>query len=263
MSLKHHNRKTVSEPMTPAQLVHELNNLLDGSLRSVGFALRQLKDLDLDAAQEIDLAKRLHTADRSMHLMADVIERYANDQDHHSLTSAELVNSRGSLLDVLTHAVNVYGPSIEQRGIELITRLDPEAADLPAGPVYTVLANGLNNALQAISRRNADVPHRITVRLLAQQQDVLVQIRDTGPGFDAALFDRRGAFRFGITTRPEGHGVGLGVCQQIAQDLGGTLELTPAPGPDGGAQLTLRYPQQLAPPNAEAFGPEGEARRAG
>ncbi|MEM7626330.1 MAG: sensor histidine kinase [Planctomycetota bacterium] len=269
MSLKHHKRraaKNAQSAISPDQLAHELNNLLDGSLRGVGMTLRRLDELELDDETRALLEKHLGAADRSMRLMADVIERYVNQPANRGVSLHDLVDSAGGLLDVLTHAVNVYGPSIEQRGIELVTRLDPEISDLPAGPIYTVLANAINNALQAIERSVAapgEDEHRITVRLVGDPQHpghLLVEITDTGVGLDPRLIDDRGRFRFGVTTRAGGHGVGLGVCRQIAEDMHGQLTLEPHA--DGGTRFALSVPLPTAPPHV-AFGQDAEPRRAG
>ena len=257
MSLKHHNAKAAgtAPAMTPSQLAHELNNLLDGSLRHVGMVMRELKELDADEATQTQLTQRLRTADQSMHQMADVIERYANAptpapgnphaEDTSAASSADVFQARGTLLDVLTHAVNVYGPTIQDAEIELTTRLDAAVADLPAGPVYTVLANAINNAVQAIQRcDDSDLDHRIEVSMTPTDRDVVVKITDTGVGLDPVLFDQRGGFRFGVTTRRNGHGIGLDLCRRIAEDLRGQLQLSANPA-GRGTQLTLQYPHPI------------------
>ncbi|MEL7089675.1 MAG: hypothetical protein AAGL98_14745, partial [Planctomycetota bacterium] len=158
MSLKHHKFRAAKSArangavITPDQLAHELNNLLDGSLRGVSMSLRQVGDMAVDDEARAKIKQYLDTADRSMRRMADVIERFANQPTDQAAGLHDLLHASGSLLDVLTHAVNVYGPAAEQRGIELVTRLDPRLGHLPAGPLYTVLANAINNALQAIER---------------------------------------------------------------------------------------------------------------
>lgn len=234
------HKSVAHEPLTPSQLAHELNNLLDGSLRCVGLALRELNTDPAGPAHHAGMIKRLQAADRSMQLMAEVIERYANTGESDPLNPAQVVAGRGTMLDALTHAVNVYGPAIEQHGTELVTRLDTAAQDLPAGPIYTVLANAINNAIQAIGRTDAPRDHRIAVRILADDDTVLLQVSDTGPGLCPSLFDRLGRFRFGVTTREAGHGVGLGVCRQIARDLDG--ELTLANNEPFGTTFELRVP---------------------
>ena len=252
-----------ASPLTPAQLAHELNNLLDGSLRSVCLVKNRLRDLAGMADDQAIIEKYLRTAQRSMRQMADVIERYGQQEVTRDLGAEPVLNRRGSLLDTLTHAVNVYGPVIEQRGIELATRLDAELGHLPGGPVYTVLANALNNAMQAIDRSGRPGPHRIAIRLLDQDDSVCLQVTDTGCGLEPGVLDDAGRFRFGITTRADGHGVGLGVCRQIAEDLGGQLTITP--GPDGGAKLQMQFPKPSTPGDqtGQPLWPNSEARRAG
>ncbi|MEM1110091.1 MAG: ATP-binding protein [Planctomycetota bacterium] len=285
MSLKHHNAKAdgTAPALTPSQLAHELNNLLDGSLRQVGMVMRELKDLaetgelHTDDATQDGLTQRLRTADRSMHQMADVIERYANtplpaemppaqgafaDADcvPTPAVTSDLVRSRGSLREVFDHAVNVYGPASEEAGITLNARLDPAVALLPAGPIYTVLANAINNAIQAIQRSDlADAPQRIDIDIVPTDRDVVVKVVDTGVGLDPVLFDTRGGFRFGVTTRRNGHGIGLDLCRRIAKDLGGQLHLSTNPA-GRGTQVTLQYPFPKAQASAEET---REARLAG
>lgn len=240
------HKSVAHEPLTPSQLAHELNNLLDGSLRCVGLALRQLNTEPADttntteAMHRQDMIKRLQAADRSMQLMAEVIERYANTGENDTLNPSQVVAGRGTMLDAMTHALNVYGPAIEQQGIELMTRLDTQAQDVPAGPIYTVLANAINNAIQAIGRVDEPRDHCIAVRILCDGPSIVLQVSDTGAGLCPSLFDRIGRFRFGVTTREGGHGVGLGVCRQIARDLDG--ELTLANNQTVGTTFELRIP---------------------
>jgi signal transduction histidine kinase len=277
-------------PLSPAQLAHELNNLLDGSLRSVALVKHRLRDDAPDRDLQDFVEKYLGTADRSMRQMADVIERFANapatpaaadpvpgpgDAGHDldpppapgpapgPAPAGFVLNAGGDLRDAYHHAVNVYGPTIQQHGIAFAHHLDPAVQDLPGGAVYTVLANALNNAVQAIQRSTRPAPHRIHLGIRGGAAEIVVCVTDTGDGIDPTLFDSRGRFRFGLTTRPRGHGVGLGVCRQIAEDLGGQLTVANADNAYGGAQLTLRFPRPAAPPQPARVSPLPEARRAG
>ena len=292
----------VSASVSPDQLAHELNNLLDGSLRSVGLVLRELEEAALDARLRDALDRYLGTADRSMRQMAQVIERYVNapaasalpvlpaaqlrrltDKFHPPLPRVgEVFRGGGNFREALRHAANVYGPALRAKGIALHTHLDPGLEELPAGATYTLLANAINNARQAIERalgHRPDHGHRVTVRLTAQDQDVILQVLDTGDGPDPRLFDPRGKFRFGVTTRPRGHGVGLSVCRDLAHDLGGTLSLTTGHDDHPGLCFTLRFPRpgssrpdtttpaddpsSVTPPTPAPDQAPPEARRAG
>jgi signal transduction histidine kinase len=51
--------------------------------------------------------------------------------------------------------------------------------------------------------------------------DVLVTVRDTGPGLDAPKLDR--LFEAFYTTKPGGLGIGLSICRSIVEAHGGRL----------------------------------------
>jgi signal transduction histidine kinase len=68
--------------------------------------------------------------------------------------------------------------------------------------------------------------------------DVLVTVRDSGPGFAPASIDR--VFEAFYTTKPGGLGLGLSICNSIIQAHGGRLWASSA-GP-GGATLQFTLP---------------------
>ncbi len=98
-----------------------------------------------------------------------------------------------------------------------------------------VLLNLLDNALLASS--GDDLVHLYATR---EGDEVRVSISDHGCGMSAA--EREGAFELGYTTRGEagGFGVGLAVSRDIAEGIGGALEL--AENPSGGTIATVRVP---------------------
>ena len=92
-----------------------------------------------------------------------------------------------------------------------------------------VLLNLLLNAAEAIPEGNPD-RNEVRVALEARGDDVVISVRDTGPGISeenlARIFDPF------FTTKPPGEGTGLGlsICQRIVTDLGGTITASSRPG---------------------------------
>ena len=72
---------------------------------------------------------------------------------------------------------------------------------------------------------------------------------DEGPG----LLDSRNLFVPFYTTKPEGSGIGLVLCRQIAEAHRGTLSLRNAEGRRG-CDARLRLPR-VAPPQQQAVAP--------
>ena len=112
-------------------------------------------------------------------------------------------------------------------------------ADLPTvqgGPVrlQQVIVNVLSNAADAVEGL-AD--RRIEVTARSEGQEVMLAIRDHGPGVAPAIADR--IFDPFFTTKQVGSGLGLGlsISYNIMKDFEGDLRV--ANHPDGGAVFTL------------------------
>ena len=68
---------------------------------------------------------------------------------------------------------------------------------------------------------------------------VLVTVQDSGPGFTPESFDR--LFDPFYTTKADGMGMGLSLCQRLIESHGGTISVDNRPG--SGASFTFRLPR--------------------
>src|SRR5262245_43317198 len=100
-----------------------------------------------------------------------------------------------------------------------------------------VLLNLLMNAIEAMSGVSAG-PRTLWVSAeLAAAKEVLVTVRDAGPGIDPQALDR--LFDAFYTTKPHGLGLGLAISRRIIEAYGGRLWVTPNTGPGATFQFTL------------------------
>lgn len=117
----------------------------------------------------------------------------------------------------------------------LLPRLDP---DLSAD-VGTVLGNLVDNAVDAVASTGA--PGTVVVRLLVDEDAVVLQVADTGPGVPAEHV--ASVFRRGFSTKPtdaSGRGVGLALVQVVCERRGGSVSVHN----EGGAVFTARLPAE-------------------
>lgn len=245
-------------------LAHEIANLLDGSLRCLGLARGSLQALPAHHA-ELDAVRRyVDTVNSSLERMADLVN--AAMRGTASVVGSPSLSPKRTicLSEALAHAADVIYPEAHERGVEIHLDLAPAVAPLPIGPLYSVLLNGLRNALEAITRehpaskgRSAPASTggggRIDVvgrrRPLGSRRGafdlVELEIRDDGPGI-SGLSDASAAFSFGFSTKPGGMGVGLALSREVVAEMGGTIELLPRtpplPAPRPGAVLRICYP---------------------
>ena len=133
-----------------------------------------------------------------------------------------------------------YLPTAEAKGIDL--GLDEHAAltlRASAQGLRLILANGLENALKYTQEGG-----EVTLRLLAQGEDAVIEIVDNGPGIPLAererVFD---AFYRTPGTSGEGSGLGLAIAADAAKRLGGALSLYAR---DEACGLVFRYIQKRA-----------------
>jgi len=243
------NHTAIDDVENTDRFAHELSNLLDGSMRNVALVRSLMHANDGDevhdagAAAEDDVLKRLQTAEQGMRQMAGLIKDWMS-QRHigEGLIGATTPPDGETLGDAINHARELHHPAAAALGIEITVHVSADAARLPAGAVFPVLANGLRNSIEAISAdpRRGGRAGVVEVRAQLQTGQVRLSISDNGPGLSRQVFDTGGIFRFGKTTKPGGHGIGLTLCRDIAANLGGALRLTNRD--DGGALLTLTYP---------------------
>jgi signal transduction histidine kinase len=139
-------------------LTHELRNLLDGSLRWLSITSRGLPEPsdhpgDELLGEEIERTrKRLETVRLALVQMNNLVA--GSMKAGLSLGSpAFAAAERVSLAEALDHAADVVRPRAASLGIDIAVELDERAGPRAAGPMYTVMLNGLHNAIDSVERR--------------------------------------------------------------------------------------------------------------
>ncbi len=105
-----------------------------------------------------------------------------------------------------------------------------------------VLWNLLRNAAEAATEGGGHV----VVRLGREDSNVVIEVKDDGPGLDAEHLER--VFDPFFTTKTRGSGLGLATCQNIMTEHGG--EILAAGDPGQGCTFTVVLP--IPDPNAAA-----------
>ena len=102
-----------------------------------------------------------------------------------------------------------------------------------------VLLNLTLNAFEAMSVIRPDA-RRLVIRTDRNGEgEVLVRVRDSGPGFPGGIVEQ--FFEPFFSTKAEGTGMGLAIARSIIEAHGGTLSGENCDG--GGACFTVRLPE--------------------
>jgi signal transduction histidine kinase len=140
----------------------------------------------------------------------------------------------------IAHAVALCRPLVAERSltVELELPEQPIRAVADRRRLKQILLNLISNAIK-YNRPGGT----LTVRATTEDQDVRIDVIDTGRGIARAEldrlfvpFERLDAARRGI----EGNGLGLAVSKMLAEAMDGTIEATSTPGE--GSVFSLRLP---------------------
>ena len=105
--------------------------------------------------------------------------------------------------------------------------------------IQQVILNLVRNAIDAMA---TTVPSARRLRLTTSingHSSVSLSVQDAGPGIATENSDR--IFEPFFTTKPAGMGLGLSICQTIAQDHGGSLKLAKTDFDGSVFELTLPF----------------------
>ena len=123
------------------------------------------------------------------------------------------------------------------KNVDIIYELDQALprVDMDRDHLAQIIINIALNAAQAM-----DGNGRLTIAARPANDEVLINITDTGPGLPLDLLGR--VFDPFFTTKPVGQGTGLGlaICHRIVESYNGAIDLESQPGQ--GTTFTVRLP---------------------
>jgi PAS domain S-box-containing protein len=222
-----------------AGVAHEINNPLQSIL---GYS-ELLLGRECTPAARHDLEQVRSQATRAGGIVRNILAFARRASTARTLEDInEVVRSTVALADCELARANIELKEHYSAGLA--------AVFINRGEIQQVVLNLLLNAEQAI--RKEDVGTTVSVRTLATNGSVAVEVSDDGPGIPTALRSR--IFEPFFTTKEVGEGTGLGlsVALGIAEAHGGLLSLVPS---DHGSCFRLRLPAADAAHDAAPNGP--------
>ncbi|MBS0195680.1 MAG: HAMP domain-containing histidine kinase [Planctomycetes bacterium] len=238
-------------------LVEEIGDLLDGSLLSLSNATQTLAKHTalLSSSDGADIHRALNDAASRLERISELVHAAMQGKSM-PIGSPLLAKARPIMLkEAIEHAADVLKPMMHKSGAEIRLQLPDFVGTTPAGAMYTVILNGLQNSVESIVRRGGIGHVTVTVRREPPPRNggygrdsrewLTLEIIDDGEG-PPATTDSARVFDLGFTTKPRGTGVGLAVARSVIQSMGGQIELFPnldrAPVGKRGAVLRARFP---------------------
>ncbi|WP_051306950.1 sensor histidine kinase [Desulfomicrobium escambiense] len=226
-------------------VAHEINNPLQVMINEAGWIEEILREPDLTEANRADLRSSLelirHQAGRCKAITSKL------------LTLRCALDAKGATTKLPLLARRLLAERrkrIEALGVEIVQEWTPalSAVDIPESEWGQVLANVIDNALDAMENTNAaDAPGAaapvLTLRGVCADARMEVTVRDTGCGIEEHLLTR--IFEPFFSTKEVGKGIGLGlaICHGIIEAMGGGINVHSSPG--HGSTFTIRVPMAV------------------
>lgn len=212
-----------------AGVAHELNQPLTSVLANTQASIRLLAEdpPDLDAARQA-----MQQTSEQVRRAATVLKRLRTSLEEKTLLQQ---SQAVAMQQVINDTLYLLGPELDQLHIKV-------SCHFPSAPVYAkgdnialgqIVQNLLSNAMHSLS--SSSPPRHITLRLQATEQQIDFYVQDNGAGIEPSHLSR--IFEPFFSTRSAGLGLGLSLCESLAQAMDGSLSATNSPS--GGAVFNL------------------------
>jgi len=218
-----HAGRVTSLGQLAASIAHELNQPLGAILRNAGAAARLLQNSNPDI----------------MELRAIIADIRADDtRASHSIERMQAMLNRRPMAFTAVNLKHLFHQTAtllkfeaSRRGVELKVVTTPALPTVHGDPtcLQQILINLILNSMDALDGKDGG-----SVVMKAEQATsgnlIVLRIEDNGKGIPEAI--RASIFEPFHTTKPAGMGMGLAICQTIAEAHGGTLNVESS-GPHG------------------------------
>jgi C4-dicarboxylate-specific signal transduction histidine kinase len=219
-----------------AGMAHELNQPLTAVLANAQAAARMLDEKPPETGPALEAMRQAVQQGRRAAEVVGRLRRAVERPDMASQLQAVV------LQDAVRNAFYLLEPESARR--QVVPRLVADSRPLAvrAEPVALdqIIHNLLMNALQALEQVPA-AERELSVELWSASGIATVVVIDTGPGIPTEVLPR--IFEPFFTTREHGLGLGLSLCESLAQGMNGRLQARPHS--PRGAEFHLTLP--LAP----------------
>jgi len=221
---------------TASEVIHEINNPLSiiGQVSGwMGVVIADARGMEPEDRDELEAA---------VNRIEEQVERCARLTRRLLVFAREMEPRKAtfSIREILERSAGHLHTEFKHRDIDLVYDLGEEPLMICSDPgmLEQIFVNLMSNALYSLKEKGGG--GRIVLKGEMCGGDAVVRVADTGTGIPEACMQKVGDLFF--TTKPPGKGTGLGIaiCRNLLQKLGGEMTFESEAGV--GATFTVRIP---------------------
>lgn len=214
--------------------------------------LEQLDSMDdtIEAMESLNNTLRAQRHDFLNHLQ---VVYSLMEMEEYDEANAYIEKIYGAITAV-SHAMKTANPAINallqvklgecekaQIPVEMCIRSAWKDLPMPGWEMCKVLSNLLDNAIDALEEVEP-AQRQLQITLTEDLRCFRFSVRNTGPMI--SLKNRESLFQPGVTTKAQGHGMGLYIVRKVLQERGGDIVLT---SDASGTTFSGYVPKEIAP----------------